>query len=149
MSIYHLRPATELDYAHIVFIQRNDGYKHSYYLSEDRIERLVKSGEKFFMLYKDDRFIGMASIDSEIRVQLHFFSVLEEFAGQGGAAKKMLELLLKEVKKQEVEHKIIHCFTELDSPLLGFLKSQGFEEVGFYKNRYQNGKSAVIVEKKI
>lgn len=148
MTKYKLKTAGEDDFAHIAFIQKNDDFKHSYYLTEDRIERLRDGGEKFFVFYEDDRFVGMASINLEIRAQLHFFSILKE-KQKKGLAKKMLEILLEEVKKHEVKHKTIHCFSEPDSPLVNFLKSQGFEEVGFYKNRYQNGRDAVIVEKVI
>lgn len=146
MPKYQLKLATENDYGHIVFIQKNDGYEHAYYLSEHRIERLIESGEKFFVLYEDDLFVGMASIDSEIRVQLHFFSVLEEYQ-QKGVSKKMLALLLQEIKKTKAKHPTVHCFTEPDSPLASFLKDEGFEEVGFYKNRYRNGQDAIILEK--
>ena len=141
MPKYQLKLATKnIDFAHIVFIQKNDGYQHAYYL--------VEAGEKFYILYEDEQFVGMACVDAEIRIQLHFFSVIEKFQ-QTEAGAKMLELLLEEVKKQKVQHKTMHCFTEEDSPLLKFLMKQGFEEVGFYKNRYQNGKDAVIVEKKL
>jgi len=146
MQKYQLKKAGETDFAHLVFIQKNDGYEHAYYLTENRIERLVESGEQFYIMYVDNRFVGMASVDAEIRIQLHFFSVLKNEQGQGHE-EKMLELLLEEVRNHKVQHKTIHCFTEPDSPLLNFLLAQGFEEVGFYKNRYQNGKDAVIVEK--
>ncbi len=149
MSKYQLKPATKnIDFAHIVFIQKNDGYQHAYYLTEDRIERLLEAGEKFYILYDDEQFVGMACVDAEIRIQLHFFSVMEKFQ-KTGAAVKMLELLLEKVRSEKVQHKTMHCFTEEDSPLLKFLLSQGFEQVGFYKNRYQTGKDAVIVEKKL
>lgn len=148
MSNYQLKLAGEKDFAHLVFIQKNDGYEHAYYLTEDRIERLVESGEQFYILYVNDRFVGFAAVDAEIRIQLHFFSILTNEQNQGHEA-KMLELLLDEVRAKVVQHKTIHCFTEADSPLLAFLIEQGFEEVGFYKNRYQNGKDAVIVEKKL
>lgn len=148
MPNYQLKQAGETDFAHLVFIQKNDGFEHAYYLTEDRIERLVESGEQFYILYVDNRFVGFAAVDAEIRIQLHFFSVLTNEQGQGFEA-KMLELLLDEVRNKTVQHHTIHCFTEVDSPLLTFLKQQGFEEVGFYKNRYQNGKDAVIVEKKL
>lgn len=148
MTKYRLKVANKNDFAHISFIQKNDGLEHSYYLTEDRIERLADSGEKFFVFYEDEHFVGMASIDLEIRAQLHFFSILKENQKKG-LDKKMLDLLLEEVGKHEVEHQTIHCFSEPDSPLVNFLKKEGFEEVGFYKNRYQNGKDAVIVEKVI
>lgn len=149
MSKYQLKKATkQIDYSHIIFIQKNEGFKHAYYLTEDRIERLIENGEEFFILYKDDQFVGMTAIDAEIRIQLHFFSVLDKFK-ENGDAEKMLELLIAEIKKKEVEHQTIHCFTEKEEPLLQFLLKNGFEEVGFYKNRYQSGKDAVITEKKI
>jgi ribosomal protein S18 acetylase RimI-like enzyme len=149
MPKYQLKLASKkIDFAHIVFIQKNDGYEHAYYLTEDRIERLVEAGEKFYILYRDDEFVGMASVDAEIRIQLHFFSVLKEYQSTG-VDTQMLELLLEKVKEQTVQHHAIHCYTEADAPLLSFLKKHGFEEVGFYKNRYQNGKDAVIVEKKL
>lgn len=148
MPSYQLKQANESDFAHLVFIQKNDGYNHAYYLTENRIERLIESGEQFYILYVDNRFVGFAAVDAEIRIQLHFFSILESEKEQG-FDKKMLELLLEQVRSKEIQHKTIHCFTEADSPLLSFLKNQGFEEVGFYKNRYQNGKDAVIVEKRL
>lgn len=148
MPNYQLKPAQESDFAHIVFIQKNDGYDHAYYLTEDRIERLVEGGEQFYILYVDNRFVGMTAVDAEIRIQLHFFSLLKS-EQNSELATKMLELLLQEVRNKPVKHKTMHCFTEKDSPLLAFLLGQGFEEVGFYKNRYQNGKDAVIVEKQL
>lgn len=148
MSKYSLRLATELDLAHLVFIQKNDDYEHAYYLTEDRIERLIEAGEKFFIFYKDGEFIGMAGIHLDVRVELHFFSVI---AGdhQATDATELLEMLLAEVQSYKTRHRTMFCYSEPDAPLVSFLKKHDFEIVGFYKNRYQNGKDAVILERKL
>lgn len=148
MSKYSLRSATELDLAHLVFIQKNDGYEHAYHLTEDRIWRLIEAGEKFFIFYKNDQFVGMAGIHLDVRVELHFFSVI---AGkdQTADAAKLLDMLLTEVRSYKTLHRTMFCYSEPDAPLVNFLKKHDFEIVGFYKNRYQNGKDAVILEKKL
>lgn len=148
MSKYRLQLATDTDLAHLVFIQKNDGYEHSYYLTEDRIERLIEAGEKFFIFYKDEQFVGMAGIHLDVRVELHFFSTTLSDT-QAEDADKLLEALLQQVRDYKTLHRTMFCYSEPDAPLVSFLKKHDFETVGFYKNRYQNGKDAVILERKL
>ena len=148
MSKNQLKLATELDFAHIVFIQKNDGYDHAYYLTEDRIERLVEAGEKFFVFYNEDQFVGMAGIHLDVRIELHFFSVIVSDK-QDKLATEMLTSLMKEIRSYKTLHRNIFCYSEPDAPLVKLLKNNGFEMVGFYKDRYKNGKDAVILERKI
>ncbi len=58
-------------------IQKNDGFRHAYFLTKERIEKLYKNGEKFYGVFDDKHYlIGFASINVDlVRLRIHFFSV--------------------------------------------------------------------------
>lgn len=148
MKDISIRIATEEDFETILEVQKNDGYEHSYYLTKKRLAKLFERGELFIIAELGDRPIGMASLDIEIRAKLHFFSVLKTFQKKG-VGTKMLNEIIKKLKKAPKKVEVVYFYVEKGAPIVNFLKKNNFKEVGFYKNRYRNGKDAVILEKEL
>ena len=134
------------DFDTIMEIQKNDGFEHSYYLTKKRLERLQQRGEEFFIVHLDGKPIAFASVDMEIRARLHFFCV-DKDSTRKGIGSELLEKTIHEAVNQNFDK--IHTFVETDSPSEHFYVKNKFEKVGFYKNRYGQGKDSNILERKI
>jgi hypothetical protein len=135
-----LRAAMPTDIDVMIEIQKNDGYNHAYYLTPERLQRLFDLGIDFYVVAtQDDRVIAFIALEVEIRARLRFFSVHKDFQGR--------HLLNKEFLR---EAKIIYVYIEENGKKVKkFLGQYGFEEVGFYRNRFGEGKNSVILECKV
>ena len=137
-----IREATLKDLDNIMYIQKNDGYDHSYYLNRARLKGLFNSGELFFIALLDGKPVGFASVYIEIRAKLHFLSIIKEKTKRGiGTA--LLKKIISKSKKHKV--KILYVYVEKDSMLDNFLIKKGFRNVGYFKNRFGKGKDANIL----
>ncbi len=118
-----------------ILIQKNDGFKHAYYLTKERFERLFKNGEQFFGAFTpDNRLIGFASINMDaVRLRIHFFFVDKRYQGKG-IGSDLLCHILDIAKNEKVMN--IYTYTEVDSPLEQFLLHSGFEKAGYFKKRF-------------
>lgn len=134
------------DFDTMIEIQKNDGFEHSYYLTKERLEKLAQRGEEFFIVHLDNSPVAFASIDMEVRAILHFFCVDKDSAKKG-IGTELLKKAVQEAANQNFDK--IHTFVEIDSPVEHFFTKNGFEKVGFYKNRYGDGKDSNILERKI
>lgn len=138
-----IKKATLKDLDKIIDIQKNDGFKHAYYLPEGRLAKLVRRGEAFYIAFSKTKALGFISADMEVRAKIHFFSVKEKWGGKGvGVA--MLTKILNEVKRNG--YRFVYIYVEIDSPIEEFLIKKGFYEVGIYRNRYSSGRHAHILE---
>lgn len=134
------------DFNKIIEIQKNDGFEHAYYLTKERLEKLIQRGEEFFMVFLNDEPIAFASIDLDIRARIHFFCVEKNNAGKG-IGTELLEKIICEAANKD--YKKIHAYVEVNSPIEGFFSKNGFEEVGFHKDRFGAGKDSHILERDI
>ncbi|MBU0974353.1 GNAT family N-acetyltransferase [Patescibacteria group bacterium] len=130
----------------IINIQKNDGFKHIYYLNENRLSELIKRGEVFYGIYSDSSLVGFTSIDIEIRAKLHFLSIDKKYQGKGYAT-LLMKKIIEELKLRDIKQ--LFFYVEKNSPHEAFLKTQGFSKVGFYVNRFGDGWDADIYELKI
>ena len=137
-----IREATLKDINNIMYIQKNDGHDHSYYLNRARLKGLFNSGELFFIALLDRKPVGFASVYIEIRAKLHFLSVVKEKIG-GGIGTSLLEKIISKSKKHKV--KILYVYVEKDSMLDNFLIKKGFRNVGYFKNRFGKDRDANIL----
>lgn len=143
----NIRSATKRDINTLILLQQRDGFPHQYYLTEDRLEGLMKRGESFFVIFSPEHTpIGFASIDLEIRAQLHFLCVDKKY-GKRGYGTALMQRLLCEAKKHGYSRAC--SYVESGSNKEKFLKKFKFDKVGFYKNRYGNGADASIWEVKL
>jgi ribosomal protein S18 acetylase RimI-like enzyme len=134
------------DFDTIMDIQKNDGFEHSYYLTEERLGKLHQRGEEFFIVHLDNKPVAFASVDMEVRAKLHFFCVNKDNAGKG-IGTELLEKTIQEVANQNFDK--IHTFVETDSPAEHFYTKNKFKKVGVHKDRYGEGKDSNILERKI
>jgi len=142
MTKIKIRKAKIQDWKTIQHIQKNDGFSHAYYINEDRIRRLLKRGEIFLLAFLENKPVGFASIDFEIRAVLHFISVLKISQGKG-VGDSLLKTVKNETLKRKYNHVII--FSEKSSFMLNnFLKKNEFKKVGYHKDRYGNGRDGII-----
>ncbi len=142
MKSFKILKADIKNWRTIQYIQKNDGFSHAYYLTKNRIKRLFKRGELFFIAYIDKEAVGFTSVDFEIRARLHFLSVLKDFQ-KIGAGSRLVREIVRETKKRKYNH--LYTITEKKAVLAPkFLKKFGFKEVGFHKNRFGNEKDAII-----
>lgn len=141
-----IKPAAKTDIPILIKLQKNDGFIHQYYLTPERLERLFHRGEHFFLAMLDGVPAGFASVDFEIRARIHFLSVDEKFIRQGVGS--CLMEVMKEKSKQ-YGYVRLGVYVEANSTLEYFLSKHGFNHVGYYKNRYGNGKDATIWEVEI
>lgn len=118
-----------------ITIQKNDGFKHAYYLTAQRIEKLFTNGEQFFGAFThDNRLVGFASINIDtVRLRIHFFFVDKKYQGSGIGSDLLFHIL---GIAQEENITNIYTYTEVDSPLEQFLLYKGFEKAGFFKKRF-------------
>lgn len=138
-----LRRATKVDIPTIIMLQKNDGFPHQYYLTHERLERLFGRGELFFLATLDGVTVGFASIDCEIRAKAHFLSVDQRYAHKG-VGSMLMKALMDEAKSRGYDR--LSVYVEAGSIIKVFLIKHGFVQVGYYKNRYGNGKDATIWE---
>lgn len=139
----HIRQATKNDIPTLITLQRNDGFTHSYYLTRERLKRLFDRGELFFVARLGRVPVGFASIDCEIRAQVHFLSVDQTFTRRG-IGSMLMRTLKNEVQKRGYGH--LSVYVDAGAAIEVFLKKNGFVQVGYYKNRYGKGKDATIWE---
>ncbi|NCO12243.1 MAG: hypothetical protein COZ34_03715 [Candidatus Pacebacteria bacterium CG_4_10_14_3_um_filter_34_15] len=137
---------TEASYKDIINIQKIDGWRHVYYLNENRLRELSKRGEVFYGMYLDGIMIGFAGVDVEIRARLHFLSIDNKYQKKGYGTLFVKELV-KIMKTKNIKQ--MFFYVEEDSPYTIFLSKLGFIKVGFYKNRFGDGWDADIFELKI
>lgn len=130
------------DFDSIVQIQKIDGFKHAYYLTKGRIDRLIKRGEIFFLAFIKNDPVGFISVDLEIRAKLHFFSIKKQYWNKGVGT-----TLYQRVREESKKHgcKTLFIYVEVDSPVEKFLLNRGMKKVGYYKNRYAQGRDANIL----
>ena len=125
-----------LDFApQLITIQKNDGFKHAYYLTKERLGKLFSNGEEFFGAFTENNsLVGFASINTDvIRIRIHFLSIDQQFQGNGiGSA--LIKHILSIAKDKKVRN--IYVYTEIDSPLETFLLKRGFAKAGYFKKRF-------------
>lgn len=138
-----ITPADKGDIKHIIGIQKDDGFKHAYFLQEKRILTLLKRGEKFFLATINGQTVGFASFDPEIRAKIHFLSVHKQFSRQG-VGSLLMNNLLNAIKSMGYDK--AYCYVEKKSSIESFLIKFNFYKVGEYKNRYGDKKDASIWE---
>lgn len=138
-----IQQATERDIFTLITLQKNDGFPHQYYLTTERILRLLDRGELFFMATLDGAPIGFTSIDCEIRAQAHFLCVDKRYTRRG-IGSLLMRTLIDEASKRRYTR--LCSYVEASSTKEVFLQKHGFVQVGYYKNRYGNGQDASIWE---
>ncbi|HLD25228.1 MAG TPA: GNAT family N-acetyltransferase [Patescibacteria group bacterium] len=124
-------------------IQKNDGFKHAYYLTKERIHKLFSNGEQFYGAFTDKQELtGFVSINIDVvRQRIHFFVVDKHYQGKGvGSA--LLKHVISVARKEKVKN--IYTYTEIQSPLERFLLRKGFEKAGYFRKRF-GGKDANIL----
>lgn len=137
------RRAVHSDIPAIIRVQRCDGFAHQYYLTEERVRRLMDR-EHFFVAHADRYVIGFGSVDCDVRAAAHFVCVDAAY-GRRGIGRALMFLCIREARKAGCAR--IHSFVEEHSMKETFLKSLGFDPVGIYRNRYGNGINATIWER--
>lgn len=137
-----IRKADRGDITSILDVQKHDGFDHTYYLSKDRLENLFRRDEMFYVAIVRGKLVGFASVDMEIRANLHFLSIDKDFQGRG-LGTSLLKIVLQESVKRSC--KSIFIYVEVDSLLEKFLLKKGFKKVGIYESRYAPGKDAHIL----
>jgi len=143
-DLINIRKATSKDLNIILRIQKNDGFKHAYYLTRDRFERLLNRGEVFYLAEKETGGpLGFMSIDCEVRAKLHLSSVHKKYQNKR-VGTTLLNYVVSRVKSRG--YKRIYVYTEIASPAENFLLTRGFEKAGYYKDRYGEGRDANILE---
>jgi ribosomal protein S18 acetylase RimI-like enzyme len=137
--------ATEKDFSIIEAIQKNDGYKHSYYLTKKRYEILLQRNEYFYLLKNDeDQAIGFASLVVDIRSLVHFFSIHKKYQRKNAGTFLLGELLTK-LKAMSIFLKLAYIIVEKDSEAMTkFLNKNGFVEAGFHQDRFGKNRDGVI-----
>jgi RimJ/RimL family protein N-acetyltransferase len=148
MTSINLRIASRKDFQTIIDLQKQDGFKHSYSLTKERLARLSKRGELFYIVESNNRPVGMISLDIEIRARLHFFSIHKDFQRKG-IGTEILHKIISELKHSFEDVKVVFCYSEKNAPIVNFLKKNSFKEVGFYRNRFRNDRDAVILEREL
>lgn len=131
------------DISTYIALQRNDGFSYQYYLTPERMKRLFDRGELFFLATLNGIPVGFASVDCEIRAQAHFLSVDRNNARRG-VGSMLMKTLMDEAKKRGYGR--LSVYVEANSTIEVFLQKHEFIQVGYYKNRYGNGKDATIWE---
>jgi len=97
-----IKRAKSSDWKIIQRIQKNDGFKHAYYLTKKRILKLFKRGEIFYLAFLKNKAVAFTSVDFEIRARLHFISVLKEFH-QKGIGSILLNKIVNDSKKEDIK----------------------------------------------
>lgn len=87
--------------------------------------------------------MGFGSVDCEIRARVHFLSVDQNYARRG-IGSMLMKILMDEAKNRGYGR--LGIYVDADSPIEIFLQKHGFVQVGYYKNRYGNGKDSTIWE---
>ena len=136
-----IRKATIKDIDLIIDIQKRDGFTHSYYLNRKRLKELFKRGEIFFIAFLDKKAVGFASVYIEIRARLHFISVIKEHSKKG-IGSLLMQKVINEAKRRG--KKMMYVYTEKNSPVERFFIKNGFKKVGYFKNRFGEGKHGNI-----
>lgn len=126
-------------------IQENDGFDHADYLSKERFERLLERGEIFYGAFSEGKPAGFAALDLEKRAQIHFFSILKEYQNSG-ISYELMNYLLEQCKNKKYE-KVIVAIEERGIDVKKFFEKIGFREVGFFKDRYGEGRNALFFSK--
>lgn len=133
-----------LEYAkQCITIQKNDGFKHAYYLTIQRIEKLFTNGEQFFGAFTgENKLVGFASVNIDaVRLRIHFFFVDKNYQGSG-IGTELLRHILAIAKREKIMN--IYTYTEVDSPLERFLRYKGFEKAGFFKKRFGDKDATIL-----
>lgn len=124
-------------------IQKNDGFRHAYYLTKERLETLFQNGERFFGIFtSNDDFIGFSSINTDVvRLRIHFFFIDKEYQGKGvGSA--LLAHIVHIAQQEKITN--IYTYTEVHSPLEKFLLGKGFEKAGYFKRRFGDKDATIL-----
>jgi len=124
-------------------LQRNDGFPHQYYLTQERLKLLFDRGELFFLATLEGTPVGFSSVDCEIRAQAHFLCVDKNYTRRG-IGSLLMKTLMDEAIKQGYTR--LCSYVEANSTKEIFLQKYGFIQVGYYKNKYGNGQDATIWE---
>lgn len=138
-----IRPATKGDIPTLIQLQKNDGFPHQYYLTQERLERLFDRGEQFFVATLDGKSLGFASVDFEKRATAHFLCV-DQDNKKKGIGSLLMKTLIQEAKSRGYTR--LCSYVEANSTKEVFLKKHGFIQVGYHKNRYGNSQDASIWE---
>ncbi len=137
-----IRKACANDFETILKIQKNDGFKHSYYLTRERLKLLSRREETFYLAFLDRKPAGFISVDIEIRAKLHLFSVLKDCQSMGvGSA--LLETVFAIAKNKKC--KTLYIYVEVNSPLEEYLLRKKFKKTGVYYDRYGKGRDSDIL----
>lgn len=138
-----IRRSTKKDIPTIIKLQKNDGFPHPHYVTSERLLRLFHRGEQFFLAIFNSIAVGFASIDYEIRAEIHYISVHQLYQRKG-IGSMLIKTMIDESKHRGYDR--ISVYVQADSPIEMFLEKKGFIKVGYYKNRYKNGKDVTIWE---
>ena len=139
----HIRRATKADIPTIITLQENDGFPHPHYVTTERLLRLFHRGEVYFLAVLNGITVGFISIDYEIRAQIHYLSVHRDY-WRKGVGSMLIKTVIDESKSRDFDR--ISVYVQAESPIEIFLEKKGFFKVGYYKNRYRNGKDVTIWE---
>lgn len=129
--------------ASCIRVQKNDGFSHAYYLSEERIRKLHANGERFFGAFTvDGSLIGFASVNVDlVRMRIHFFCVDRSFHGQG-VGSMLLAHIVTIGRRERV--RMMYTYTEVNSPLERFFLAKGFVKAGYFRNRFDNRDATIL-----
>ena len=137
-----VRFATEEDTSIIMGLQKEDGYRHAYYLNPERIRELMGKGQQFYIASIGDFPFGFACVDFDVRAWLHFLSVSHD-AQHKGIATALLNRAVEDSKKDGIST-LVFVSDQKAKDMKGFLKDHGFEKAGFHKNRFGPNRDGTI-----
>jgi ribosomal protein S18 acetylase RimI-like enzyme len=135
------------DWEVISQIQKNDGFDHADYLDQARIEKLMQRGELFYGTYLEGKPAGFAALDFEKRAEIRFFSILKEYQNSG-ISHELMSFILEQCKARKYD-KVSAAIEKSGTEMKEFLENNGFEEVGFYKDRFGEGRDALFFSKNL
>ena len=130
-------------------IQKGDGFKHSYYLTQARLRELFENREVFLKVVFGQKIIGFVSFkyETKTRARLQFLSILSKYQ-RTGVGKRLLERIVNITKKRGVQ--LLYFISEEKAEGMGiFLEKFGFQKAGFHKNRFGDNKHAIFFNLKI
>lgn len=133
--VVNIRKITPRYYVRCIEVQKTDGYRHSYYLTIDRIRTLAHNGEQFFGAFTETgSLVGFVSVNVDVvRMRIHFFSVMHQYQRKGVGSNLLLHIL-DAARMAQVSN--IYTYTEPESALELFLLHKGFVQAGYFKRRF-------------
>lgn len=137
-----VRLGTEKDIDSILRIQKEDGYPHAYYLTAQRVRRLLKKGQVIYVALEEDGAIAFSIVDFDVRAWIHFLSVIKD-EQRKGIGLSLVNEIIKESQNRGIN--LVYIIPEQDAEKIdGFLRNYGFIKRGYHKDRFGPGRNGII-----